>query len=83
MKSTFRILAVSLACGSGVSAQRLYIGNADVEWSEVTLSGTNLVKKSKKPDGTETTQSIPASVILVTPSRIATSKLVGVTFNSN
>ncbi len=49
-------------CGTS-NAQRLYIGNADVDWSEVTLSGGNLQKKIKKADGTEATQSIPASSV--------------------
>jgi hypothetical protein len=43
-------------------AQRLYFANgADVDWSEVTLSGSNIQKKIRQADGRDGYASIPAS----------------------
>lgn len=45
-----------------VQAQRIYFANgADVEWSEVTLSGSNIQKKIRQADGKDGYASIPAS----------------------
>jgi|GEM_PF-4774087 len=43
------------------SAQRLYFQQGDVEWSDVTLSGTNLLPKNAGADGA---RSIPASNVV-------------------
>lgn len=62
MNKTGLILLAAVAFTGSASAQRLYFQNgADVEWSEVTLNGSNLQKKVRNPDGSETIQSIPAS----------------------
>ena len=54
-----------LACATPASAQQLYLDTgAEVEWSEVTLSGSNLQAKVKKPDGTESVAVIPASKVV-------------------
>ena len=51
-----------LLTGQQVQAQRLYFANgADVEWSEVTLSGSNIQKKIRQADGKDGYASIPAS----------------------
>jgi tetratricopeptide (TPR) repeat protein len=52
-----------LALAGTASAQRLYFASGDVEWSEVTLSGTNLQKRVKTADGREAVTSIPASTV--------------------
>lgn len=49
---------------STASAQRLYFQQGDVEWSEVTLSGTNLQQKVINPNGSESIRSIPASNVV-------------------
>ncbi len=65
MKKTGLILLAAIAFTGSASAQRLYFQNgADVEWSEVTLSGSNLQRKIKNPNGSESIQSIPASGVV-------------------
>ena len=63
MIKTALILLASLAWAGHVSAQRLYFANGDVEWSEVTLTGTNLQKRVKTADGREAITSIPAAQV--------------------
>lgn len=65
MKKTGSILLAALAFTGSASAQRLYFqSGADVEWSEVSLNGSNLQKKVRNPDGSESIQSIPASGVV-------------------
>ena len=67
MKKTglFLLAAIGFTCfASNASAQRLYFQQGDVEWDEVTLSGTNLQRKLKRPDGSEAIQSIPAANVI-------------------
>ncbi len=65
MKKTGLILLAAIAGTGAASAQRLYFQNgADVEWDEVTLSGSNLQRKVKNPNGSESIQSIPASGVV-------------------
>ena len=55
--------AAALAAGATkAQAQRLYFANgADVEWNEISLSGSNIQKKVRGADGKEGYVSIPAS----------------------
>lgn len=64
MKKTGLILLAALSFTGTASAQRLYFQQGDVGWDEVTLSGTSLQRKLKRPDGTEAIQSIPASSVI-------------------
>jgi len=57
MSKTRLILLATLGFTGIASAQRIYIGNADLEWSEVTLSGSNLIQKGA------TGKSIPTSSV--------------------
>ncbi len=59
------ILCAAFAGAASVSAQQLTLDNgAEVEWSEVTLSGSNLQAKVRKPDGTEGISVIPTSRVV-------------------
>lgn len=61
MKSSL-LLLTALALAAPASAQRLLLdNNAELEWSDVTLSGSNLQITVKKPDGSSKIQSTPAS----------------------
>ena len=65
MKKSGLILLAALAFTGTASAQRLYLQNgADIEWSEVELSGSNLQQKFKNPDGSTSVRSIPASNVI-------------------
>ena len=64
MKKTGLILLAALGFSGTASAQRLYFQQGDLEWDEVTLSGTNLQRKMKRPDGSEAIQSIPAANVV-------------------
>lgn len=65
MKSRFFLLLGALCCAAPASAQRLYFDNgADIDWSEVTLNGSNLQRSIKDARGAETIQSIPASKVI-------------------
>jgi TolA-binding protein len=65
MKKTGLILLAAFAfTAAPAGAQTLYFQNGDVEWGEVTLSGTNLQRKIKRPDGSEAIQSIPAANVI-------------------
>jgi tetratricopeptide (TPR) repeat protein len=55
MSITRLIFLAVLGFAGPASAQRLYFGSAVIDWSEVTLSGTNLIQKGA------TGKSIPAS----------------------
>lgn len=60
MKSLLILAALALAAPA--SAQRLLLdNNVELEWSDVTLSGSNLQVTVKKPDGSTSVQSTPAS----------------------
>ncbi len=62
IKKTLILLALSWA--GSASAQLLYFDKgADVEWDEVTLSGTNLQKRVKTSDGRDAITSIPAAQV--------------------
>jgi len=59
------LLCAALAGVAPLSAQHLTLDTgAEVEWSEVTLSGSNLQAKVRKPDGTEGISVIPASKVV-------------------
>ena len=62
MKKTGLILLAVIGLTGTAPAQRLYLQNgADIEWSEVELSGSNLQQKFKNPNGSPGVRSIPAS----------------------
>jgi hypothetical protein len=59
------LLCAALTGAAPLSAQQLTLDTgAEVEWGEVTLSGTNLQAKVRKPDGTESIAVIPASKVV-------------------
>jgi hypothetical protein len=65
MKIKSLLLLAALSLAAPASAQRLYLQNgADIEWSEVTLSGSNLQVKIRRPDGKEAISSTPASNVV-------------------
>lgn len=65
MKIKGLILLAAIAFTGTASAQRLYLQNgADIDWSEVELSGSNLQQKFKQPDGSTSIRSIPASNVV-------------------
>jgi tetratricopeptide (TPR) repeat protein len=63
IRSLTAAASVLLLISAGpAGAQRLYFANgADVDWSEVTLSGSNIQKKIRQADGRDGYASIPAS----------------------
>ena len=64
MKTKLFLLLAAFGWAVPASAQRLYFDNgADIDWSEVTLSGSNLQRTTKAPNGTESVQSIPTSKV--------------------
>jgi hypothetical protein len=63
MNKTGLLLLAALTWAGPAAAQRLYFANGEVEWSEVTLNGTNLQKRVKTSDGREAITSIPASTV--------------------
>ena len=63
MKKTLLILLAAAFTGTA-TAQRLYFPQGDVEWSEVTLSGTNLQVKVVNPNGSVTLRAVPAANVV-------------------
>lgn len=62
--AVLRVLPGLLLAPLAVSAQTLFFQNGgSVEFSEITISGTNLQRATKKPNGTTTTQTLPASAV--------------------
>lgn len=53
-----------LATFTPLPAQTLIFQAGSVEFSDVTISGTNVQRKVKRPDGSEATQSIPVANVV-------------------
>jgi TolA-binding protein len=53
-----------LAAFTPLPAQTLIFQAGSVEFSDVTISGTNVQRKVKRPDGSEATQSIPVANVV-------------------
>ena len=60
------LLSISVVWAAPVPApaQTLIFQTGSVELADVTISGTNVQRKAKRPDGSEATQSIPAANIV-------------------
>ena len=53
-----------LVATAPLPAQTLFFQAGAVELADVTISGTNVERKVKRPDGSETTQAIPVSNVV-------------------
>lgn len=55
--------ALLWAAALPLGAQTLFFQAGAVEFADVTIAGTNVQRKIKRPDGSETTQSIPVASV--------------------